>query len=640
MEPLRDDEPRSVGPYRPLAELGRGGMGRVLLASDADGALVALKLVLPHLLRDEEFRYRFRREVLTSREAASGPCTAAVIDADEHAAQPWLASEFFFGPTLAEALAACGPLDERSVLHLAAGLRAALDQIHGIGVLHRDLKPSNVLLTEDGVRLIDFGIARAPGSGGDYTLTTTGALIGAPPYMSPEQITGGELTPKSDVFSLGTTLLTACTGVNPFDTGNQFQTLNQVVNTEPDLAALPPRLRRIVEPCMRKDPAARPDAAALADLIGQVPAEGPPWPQGVRDLDLRQREAVASLARSLGCETTVRQSDKRVRFTPGAVGATTATPTVRDPGRTGAAARPLAALRALLAVALTCLLIVAGVAALADGNDDPADGADPATAAADGLADEDAEDDYDYGDYDEEETTGYDPPEPEPDPIADAEIGDCFYDHGDETEADLEPASYCDSGTFEVVDLHRGTTDLDACDSADRLSTSVSYASHDLVLCLSYRHSMGDAYHARPGECVFGPDDDTTPWYVIDCQTGAFEVLERLPGEHDMDLCTDSTYYNHAYSFTTSEDYLDVVLCMSMIYPDDMGYASQYDCMRMSGGDADRRFAFADCDSANTYVTGRTGEYNATGFCGDHGWTTWQSPDFPAHAYTVCWQYT
>jgi serine/threonine protein kinase len=168
MKPLRDDEPREIGPYRVLAELGEGGMGRVLLAAAGDGQLVALKVMRPHLLHDPQFRYRFRREVITSREVAASRWTAAVLASDEHAPEPWLASEFFHGPTLAEALSANGPLDEASARRLMHGLAAALAEIHSYGVVHRDLKPSNVILTEDGVRLIDFGIARiTEEAGGD-----------------------------------------------------------------------------------------------------------------------------------------------------------------------------------------------------------------------------------------------------------------------------------------------------------------------------------------------------------------------------------------------------------------------------------------------------------------------------------------
>ncbi|WP_075927567.1 serine/threonine-protein kinase [Nocardiopsis sp. CNR-923] len=582
MELLGANDPREIGGYRLIAELGEGGMGRVLLAAGENGELVALKLVLPHLLRDEEFRYRFRREVLTSREAASGPYTAAVVDADEDARQPWLASEFFYGPTLAEVLDSHGPLDERATLYLARGLAAALAQIHGIEVLHRDIKPSNVLLTEDGVRLIDFGIARAPGTRGDITLTATGAMIGAPSYMSPEQITGAELTPKSDIFSLGTTLITAYTGTNPFDTDTPFQTMSKVVAAAPDLGAFPARLRGIIEPCLRTDPERRPTARALSELLGEVPRGDDLWPQGVRDLDRRQRSEVSALVRERGHTATVRASDKRVVFDLGDEASQEAGPrepagqekTPQEPADmeievpVGPFGNVLTTLKVPAGVAAAVLLAAVGFTALADDADREAssssedvsvttpvtDDTDPpgASGGGSGLGTEEPE------------------PEPEPDPIADAGVGDCFHDYGSANVPDLEPAPLCGSGTFEVVDVFHRTTDLDRCDDVDRVTTSVSSAANEMVLCLSYVHSFGEAYHAEPGECVFGPEDDSSPWNIVDCGTGVFQVLERIPREDDMDRCTESTYYNHAFSFTTSEDYLDVVLCLSMTYPSDI----------------------------------------------------------------------
>lgn len=233
-----------------------------------------------------------------------------------------------------------------------------------------------------------------------------------------------------------------------------------------------------------------------------------------------------------------------------------------------------------------------------------------------------------------------DPAEEVTDPVVDAVVGDCFWDYGDETTADLE-LSYCEDGSFEVVEIFYDTQDLSSCDSVDDLTTSVSSPTGNLVLCLSFLHANGDAYHAQVGECVFGPNDSVSEWYGIDCQEGAFEVLERLAGQSDPGACTESVYYNQNYTFTTSQTYLDVVLCLSMIYPDDMGYATQDDCMSMSG-DPDggtALFYFSDCDSANTYVTGRIDEYENLDWCGNDGWSTWISNDFPDHAYTVCWRY-
>jgi hypothetical protein len=660
MKPLRDDEPREIGPYRLLAELGEGGMGRVLLAVGGDGRLVALKVMRRHLLNDDRFRFRFRREVITSREVAASRWTAAVVAADEDAAEPWLASEFFHGPTAAEAIAANGPFDEDAGRRLVHGLAAALAEIHAIGVVHRDLKPSNVILTEDGVRIIDFGIARTPGgSGADTTITETGALIGAPAYMSPEQITMRPVGPETDVFSLGTTAITAATGANPFEAEALFEVMNRVVHGEPDLGGIPGGLRALIEPCMAKDPAARVTAADLLARIG-TPLAGP-WPPAVAALDEQQRGEVAELARRNGWDTAVRPDRTAVMYGPGFVDAATWIPdgtTVSGPPYTGGgyppppggggAAVPPGPVpppanpdRQPLYAVLTAAAVVAIAAFLIlvigdDGEDDPESGSgtdDPWATTGDYDYDYE-EDTYDYETDPAAETTA------EYDPIADAAVGDCFYDYGTETEADLESTS-CTDGAFEVVDIYYGTTDLDSCDGVDDLSTSVSSAANDMVLCLSYLYSWGDAYHADPGECVFGSPGEDSYWETIECQTGAFEVLERLTGVADDSGCTESTYYNHSVWFTTSESYLDVTLCMRMIYPDDIGYAGQNDCLSMSG-DPDAGTAyyeFSDCDAANVYVTGRTDEYDAAWFCGDDGWASWQSGDFPEHAYTVCWRW-
>ncbi|MFE3763648.1 serine/threonine-protein kinase [Streptomyces sp. NPDC059104] len=293
MEVLGADGPTHVGPFRVLAVLGRGGMGRVLLARGLDGRLAAVKQVHAELARDEGFRARFRREVEASGKV-SGAYTAPVIDADPEAETPWLASRFVAGPALSRVLDVGGPLPEPAVRRLAAGLAHALADVHGAGLIHRDLKPSNVLLAEDGVRVIDFGIVRAVG---DQTrITHTGMLIGSPAFMSPEQALGQELTPASDVFSLGATLFAACTGRVPFGGGGAMaKVLLDVVRAEPDLDEVPAGLRGIVERCLAKDPAARPAPWELLDLLGRIEPAGAAWPEPVPRLIAEQRAEVDRL---------------------------------------------------------------------------------------------------------------------------------------------------------------------------------------------------------------------------------------------------------------------------------------------------------------------------------------------------------
>ncbi|MFD2399034.1 serine/threonine-protein kinase [Prauserella oleivorans] len=292
MQPLGAGEPRYAGRYRLLGVLGEGGMGRVLLAVSPDGRLAAVKRIHPAFAHDRGFRERFRREVETSRRV-SGAYTAAVMDADPDAAEPWLASVYVPGPSLREAVDAAGPLPVTSLRHLAAGLVSALADIHRAGLVHRDLKPSNVLLVADGPRVIDFGIARAVEGGSE--LTHTGSVIGSPGFMSPEQAEGGPLTSASDVFSLGALLVMAATGRSPFAGASTPQTLYNVVHGEPDLSGVPAEVRHFVEPCLAKDPVQRPTPAQLRELIGPVPPAAMPWPAPVPEL-ITAKEAEARSA--------------------------------------------------------------------------------------------------------------------------------------------------------------------------------------------------------------------------------------------------------------------------------------------------------------------------------------------------------
>ncbi|MFD8756183.1 serine/threonine-protein kinase [Kitasatospora sp. NPDC059577] len=296
MRPRRASDPAEVGPYRVLAELGRGGMGRVLLGAAPDGRLVAVKQVHDRFAADEGFRARFRREAGASRRV-SGAYTAAVMDADVDAPTPWLASVFVVGPSLGAAVEAGGPLPQDAVHRLAVGLATALVEIHRAGLIHRDLKPENVLLTDDGVRVIDFGIARAAEE--DAELTHTGGVIGSPAYMAPEQAEGRALTPAADVFALGSVLALALTGRSPFAGASTLQTLYNVVHTEPDLAAVPAAVGPLLAACLAKDPATRPTPARLLELLGPVAPAARPWPPAVHTLIAAQQTAVDGLLTDL-----------------------------------------------------------------------------------------------------------------------------------------------------------------------------------------------------------------------------------------------------------------------------------------------------------------------------------------------------
>ncbi|MFF3216309.1 serine/threonine-protein kinase [Streptomyces sp. NPDC002886] len=295
MEQLHSRDAEHIGPYRLLARLGTGGMGQVYLgrAEDHDpgtgtGAgtgtgtsaptrtgnrtrTAAVKLIHPHLAAHPDFRTRFRREADAAR-LVGGDWTVAVLDADPDAEIPWLATAYIAGPSLRQAVARdFGPLPTGSVRVLGEGLSYALQDIHRAGLVHRDLKPGNILLTADGPRVIDFGIARALGATADPSLTQTGELLGSPGFLAPEQINGTPVTAACDVFGLGTVLAYAATGRLPFGDPDQpggiAALLMRVTEAEPDLAGIPAELRDLVRDCLHKDPAARPHPAELLERL-------------------------------------------------------------------------------------------------------------------------------------------------------------------------------------------------------------------------------------------------------------------------------------------------------------------------------------------------------------------------------------
>ncbi|MFG3051344.1 serine/threonine-protein kinase [Kitasatospora sp. NPDC048239] len=261
MQPLEADDPRQVGEYRLLRQLGAGGMGRVYLGRTAGGRTVAVKVVRRDLAGDSEFRARFRQEVTAAR-LVGGAWTAPVLDADTEGEHPWVATGYIAGPALGAAVREFGPLPEPAVRTLGVGLAEALAHVHGLGLVHRDVKPSNVLLTLDGPRLIDFGIARALDAA--TMLTRSGQVFGSPGFMSPEQANGLPAGPAGDVFSLGAVLAYAATGTMPFGSGVSAPILlYRVLHEEPDLSGLADPLYSIVRGCLAKDPAARPTPEQL-----------------------------------------------------------------------------------------------------------------------------------------------------------------------------------------------------------------------------------------------------------------------------------------------------------------------------------------------------------------------------------------
>lgn len=271
------------GEYRTLVLLGAGGMGRAYLARSGSGRLVVVKVMHAHLAAEPLFRERLRREVQAAR-AMTGPFTAAVLDAEPQAPLPWLAVEYCAGPTLSEAVAGYGPLAAGDLASLGAALAEALTAIHTAGLVHRDLKPANVLVTGQGPRVIDFGIAKALGDGpgsdpSDEALTGSGGMLGSVGFMAPEQITyATEPAASCDVFALGALLALAATGRNPHGGGTAPQIVYRTLHEDPELVGVPDgEWSAFLTRCLSKGPEARPTAAEVLDWCAARAAERPWW---------------------------------------------------------------------------------------------------------------------------------------------------------------------------------------------------------------------------------------------------------------------------------------------------------------------------------------------------------------------------
>jgi predicted Ser/Thr protein kinase len=268
---LLPEDPRHIAGFEVVGRLGQGGMGVVYLADHAEMGSAALKFVHPASAADATFRERFRREVEAANRVRS-PRVAPVLAADPDAATPWLATAFVDGPTLGDAVEERGPMEGERLVALAVALADALAAIHRAEVVHRDLKPGNILLTPETPIVIDFGIAalrEAP------ALTRMGSMLGTPGWMAPEQIRGGRIGPRVDVFAWGLVVAYAACGNPPFGTGPADALYYRIVHEAPQLPALPDPLDRLVRSALAKDARVRPDASDLVEALTAGPPDVP-----------------------------------------------------------------------------------------------------------------------------------------------------------------------------------------------------------------------------------------------------------------------------------------------------------------------------------------------------------------------------
>lgn len=255
--------PTDVGGYRVLGRLGQGGMGAVYRAVDADGHVVALKLLHPHLGADPQARERLRREV-ANLQRVRHPAVARVLDAEIESTEAFLVTELVEGVDLGEDVRLRGPLHPEELADLADRLREAVVEIHRAGVLHRDLSPGNVMVTSRGPVLIDFGIAQAAD---DTRVTSTGLVAGTPGYLSPELLEGGMPSEAADWWGWAALLAFAATGRPPFGSRPLQLVLARACSGEVDLAGLDQRTAGALRSALAVDPWRRADPAhVVADL--------------------------------------------------------------------------------------------------------------------------------------------------------------------------------------------------------------------------------------------------------------------------------------------------------------------------------------------------------------------------------------
>jgi Tol biopolymer transport system component/predicted Ser/Thr protein kinase len=327
-----------LGPYEVLSPLGAGGMGEVYKAKDTRlERTVAVKVLPQHLSSSEEVRQRFEREAKTISQL-SHPHICALYDVGNQDGTEYLVMEFLEGETLADRLLK-GPLPTQQTLRFGIEIADALEKAHRQGIVHRDLKPGNVLLTKSGVKLLDFGLAKAVApatqpSGmtalptmASSPLTQEGTILGTFQYMAPEQLEGKEADARSDIFAFGAVLYEMATGKKAFSGASQASLISAIMKEEPAAIAslqpmTPPALDRVVKTCLAKDAEDRFQTAHDAKLQLQWIAEvgsaaGVPAPVIARR---KSRErlawigfAIAALATALFAAGYVRRAPRPER---------------------------------------------------------------------------------------------------------------------------------------------------------------------------------------------------------------------------------------------------------------------------------------------------------------------------------------
>ena len=298
MERLRPDDPEQIGPWQIVNRLGSGGMGIVYMGTNGTHA-AAVKVVRDFLLEDPGARARLAREVETLQKVKSN-FVAEIVGSDVKSKTSWIATNYVDGPSLKVLIEKEGPLNEADWVSFADGLLSALAAVHSVGVIHRDIKPSNILMSKDGPKLIDFGIAFSKES---TSLTKTGLVAGTPAWLSPEQFKNEAITTALDIFSAGSVLYYVATGTTPWgdDDSSVATIMHSLLTGDPDVSTLTELQRNLILSLLEKDYRNRVSANKALNTLREVAgtkslSNTKVKPRKTRKINLKQILSLSSIS--------------------------------------------------------------------------------------------------------------------------------------------------------------------------------------------------------------------------------------------------------------------------------------------------------------------------------------------------------
>jgi len=304
-----------AGKYRIDRPIGEGGMGYVLAATHLQlGTPVALKLLRGDAAANQNLVNRFLREAQASA-GLRGEHVCRVIDVGTHEGVPFIVMELLYGRDLASVIKQSAPVPVAQIADYILQACAGIAEAHALGIVHRDVKPGNLFLSQrpDGrplIKVLDFGIAKAPGTQRDFSLTQTASVMGSPAYMSPEQLKSSkEVDPRADIWSLGVVMFELASGEPPFVAESITELALRVTldPTPPLPASMPRAFGDVIDRCLAKDPKARyRDIATLAAALAPFVPNGQDMARGVAHVLGRRAPVLADGPSVESMPTTLR----------------------------------------------------------------------------------------------------------------------------------------------------------------------------------------------------------------------------------------------------------------------------------------------------------------------------------------------